>query len=124
MELQDGFLLLMQQYKALFFKNLLLSWRNKRSTFIQLFSSLFFIALIFFIQEAVEARYASSSSFKSVADPKPLVAPPIPPCEEKFYIKQPCFDFVWSGNGSARIREIARRIRVNNPGRSIPAEKV
>ncbi|KAL8465010.1 hypothetical protein ACS0TY_034479 [Phlomoides rotata] len=124
MELQNGFLLLIQQYKALFLKNLLLSWRNKRSTFIQLFSSLFFIALIFFIQEAVKSRYASSSSFKSETDPKPLVAPPIPPCEDKYFTKRPCFDFVWSGNGSARIGEIVRRIRVNNPGRSIPAEKI
>ncbi|KAI3454641.1 hypothetical protein Pfo_011304 [Paulownia fortunei] len=124
MELQRGFPLLVQQYKALFFKNLLLSWRNKRSTFLQLFSSLFFISLIFFIQKAIESRYGTSSSFENDADPKPLVAPPIPACEEKYYTKLPCFDFVWSGNDSARIREIVRRIRENNPGRPIPAEKV
>ncbi|KAK4437089.1 ABC transporter A family member 2 [Sesamum alatum] len=124
MELQRGFPLLVQQYKALFFKNLLLSWRNKRSTFLQLFSSLFFIFLIFCIQKAVESRYGSSSSFESDTDPKPLVAPPIPPCEEKYYTKLPCFDFVWSGNDSARIGEIVRRIRVNNPGRPIPEDKV
>lgn len=124
MELQRGFRLLRQQFKALFFKNLLLAWRNKRSTFLQLFSSLFFIALIFFIQKATESRFASSSSFKNNVDPKPLVALPIPPCEDKFYTKLPCFDFVWSGNGSARIREIVRRISANNPGRPIPEDKV
>ncbi|KAK6117970.1 hypothetical protein DH2020_048285 [Rehmannia glutinosa] len=124
MELQRGFPLLVQQYKALLFKNLLLSWRNKRSTFLQLFSSLFFILLIFLIQEAIESRYGSSSSFQTDTDPRPLVAPPIPACEEKFYTKLPCFDFVWSGNDSARIREIVRRIRENNLGRPIPAEKV
>lgn len=124
MELQSGFRLLRQQFKALFFKNLLLAWRNKRSTFLQLFSSLFFIALIFFIQKATESRFASSSSFKNNVDPKPLVAPPIPPCEDKYYTKLPCFDFVWSGNGSARIREIVRRISANNPGRPIPEDKV
>ncbi|CAA3030737.1 ABC transporter A family member 2-like [Olea europaea subsp. europaea] len=124
MELQRGFPLLIQQYKALLFKNLLLSWRNKRSTFLQLFSSVFFIFIIFCIQKAVESSYASSSSSKSINDPEPLIFPPIPPCEEKFYSKLPCFDFVWSGNDSARIGEIVRRIRENNPGRSIPSDKV
>ncbi|KAG8379146.1 hypothetical protein BUALT_Bualt07G0057800 [Buddleja alternifolia] len=123
MELQRGFPLLIQQYKALFFKNLLLSWRNKRSTFLQLFSSLFFIFLIFCIQRAVESRFSSSSSFDNEIDPKPLVAPPIPPCEEKYYTRLPCFDFVWSGSDSARIRDIVRRIRENNPGRLIPEGK-
>ncbi|KAK6123307.1 hypothetical protein DH2020_042958 [Rehmannia glutinosa] len=123
-ELQRGFPLLLQQYKALILKNLLLSWRNKRSTFLQLFSSLFFLLLIFLIQQATVSRYGSSSYFKTVTDPKPLVAPPIPACEEKHYTRLPCFDFVWSGNGSARIREIVRRIRENNPGRPIPLEKV
>ncbi|GFP99357.1 ABC transporter a family member 2 [Phtheirospermum japonicum] len=124
MELQRGVPLLAQQYKALFVKNLLLSWRNKRATFLQLFSSLFFILLIFLIQKAIESSYSSSSSFERVTDPQPLVAPPIPPCEDKFYTRLPCFDFVWSGNSSARITEIVRRIRENNPGRPIPAEKV
>ncbi|KAK6117971.1 hypothetical protein DH2020_048286 [Rehmannia glutinosa] len=123
-ELQRGFPLLLQQYKALILKNLLLSWRNKRSTFLQLFSSLFFLLLIFLIQQATVSRYGSSSYFKTVTDPKPLVAPPIPACEEKHYTRLPCFDFVWSGNDSARIREIVRRIRENNPGRPIPLEKV
>ncbi|KAL2492909.1 ABC transporter A family member 2 [Abeliophyllum distichum] len=124
MELQRGFPLIIQQYKALLFKNLLISWRNKRSTFLQLFSSLFFIFIIFCIQKAIESRYSSSSSFKSINDPEPLISPPIPPCEEKFYSKLPCFDFVWSGNDSARIGEIVRRIRENNPGRSISSDKV
>ncbi|KAL3640608.1 ATP-binding cassette sub- A member 2 [Castilleja foliolosa] len=124
MELQRGFALLGQQYKALFAKNLLLSWRNKRATFLQLFSSLLFILLIFLIQQAIESSYSSSSSFESVTDPEPLVAPPIPPCEDKFYSRLPCFDFVWSGNNSPRITEIVRRIRENNPGRPIPAQKV
>ncbi|KAK6123285.1 hypothetical protein DH2020_042962 [Rehmannia glutinosa] len=123
-ELQRGFPLLLQQYKALILKNLLLSWRNKRSTFLQLFSSLFFLLLIFLIQQATVSRYGSSSYFQTVTDPKPLVAPPIPACEEKHYTRLPCFDFVWSGNDSARIREIVRRIRENNPGRPIPLEKV
>ncbi|KAI4374544.1 hypothetical protein MLD38_012526 [Melastoma candidum] len=119
-----GFRLLSQQYGALLRKNLLLSWRNKRATFLQLFSSFFFIFLIFCIQKAIDARFSSSSSYIAVTDPKPLVDPPIPPCEDKFFIRTPCFDFVWSGNTSSRIRNVIDAIVRNNPGRPIPSDKV
>ncbi|XAR50078.1 Sulfate-transporting ATPase [Bertholletia excelsa] len=124
MELRRGFPLLLQQFKALFIKNLLLSWRHRRSTILQLFSSLFFIFLIFCIQKAIEARYKSTTSYENVFDPKPLISPPIPPCEDKFFVKLPCFDFVWSGNESTRIASIVSKIQANNPGRPIPANKV
>ncbi|KAG6632961.1 hypothetical protein I3843_12G015800 [Carya illinoinensis] len=124
MNLRRGFPLLFQQYTALLKKNLLLSWRNKRATFLQLFSSFFFVFLIFCIQEAIQARYSTSTSYKSVPDPKPLVSPPIPPCEDKFYTKLPCFDFLWSGNETAAARTIVDGIMANNPGRPIPSTKV
>ncbi|THG01293.1 hypothetical protein TEA_028211 [Camellia sinensis var. sinensis] len=123
MELQRGFPLLLQQFKALFTKNIILSWRSKRSTFLQLFSSLFFIFLIFCIQKAMDARFSSTSTYKHVFDPKPIVSPPIPPCEDKYYVKLPCFDFVWSGNDSAKIGSIVTRIMTNNPGRPIASDK-
>lgn len=124
MNTRSGLALLVQQYRALLRKSLLLSWRNRRATLLQLFSSLVFIFLIFCIQKAIEARFASSSDYKSVADPSPLVSPPIPPCDLKNFVKLPCFDFVWSGNDSARIRSIVAAIRANNPGRPIPSTKV
>ncbi|KAF5734706.1 ABC transporter A family member 2-like [Tripterygium wilfordii] len=122
--LRKGFPLLIQQFTALFKKNFLLSWRNKPATFLQLFSSLFFIFLIFCIQEAIKARYATTTAYKSVTNPKLLAAFPIPPCEEKYYVKLPCFDFVWSGNGSAKVQGIVTAIMDNNPGRPIPSNKV
>ncbi|KAM2487738.1 hypothetical protein ACFX1W_039631 [Malus domestica] len=124
MALRSGFPLLFQQYKALLRKNLLISWRSKRASFIQLFASFFFIVLIFFIQEGLEARNKKSADFRSVRDPKPLVSPPIPPCERKYSVEKPCFDFVWSGNGSARISSIVSGIMANNPGRPIRPSKV
>ncbi|KAL6183259.1 hypothetical protein ACLB2K_044670 [Fragaria x ananassa] len=120
-----GFPLLLQQFKALFIKNLLLAWRNKTATFLQLFSSLFFILLIFCFQKADDIQTRSSSAYQSVTDPQPLVAQPIPPCEDKFSIKKPCYDFVWSGDqSSSRIRSIVSAIMANNPNRPIPASKV
>ncbi|EXB20714.1 ABC transporter A family member 2 [Morus notabilis] len=125
MKLQSGFPLLLQQYKALFWKNLLLSWRNKRATFLQLFASFFFFLILFFIENTMEVRFSSSTSNnRSVMDPLPLISPPIPPCEDKNYIKLPCFDFVWSGNQSARITSIVSAIMANNPRRPIPSSKV
>lgn len=123
-DLSSGFPLFQQQYRSLLKKNLLLSWRNRRATFLQLFSSFFFIFLLFCIEKGTRARFHSSMAFKSVTDPKPLVSPPIPPCEDKFYVKLPCFDFVWSGNESVRLQRIVDAIRENNPGRPIPSNKV
>ncbi|XP_013596936.1 PREDICTED: ABC transporter A family member 11 isoform X2 [Brassica oleracea var. oleracea] len=124
MILQQGLPLLYQQFTALFKKNLLLSWRNKRSTCLQLFSSFFFILVIFCIEEAMKASEASSSAYKNVTDPTLLFSPPILPCEDKFFVKLPCYDFVWSGNNSRRVTEIVSAIMANNPGRPIPTNKV
>lgn len=124
MEVQRGFPLLKQQYKALIKKNYLVAWRNKMATFLQLFASLFFIFLLFLIQRAIEARFSSSTSYKDVRDPEPLLSPPIPPCEDKNFITFPCYDFVWSGSQSPKIGQIVNGIMANNPGRSIPSSKV
>ncbi|CAL9062721.1 unnamed protein product [Musa banksii] len=124
MELNSGVPLITQQYAALLRKNFILTWRHKKSAFLQLFSSLFFIFLIFCIDKAVKSRFSSTTAYKNVHDPQPLILPPIPPCEDKFYVKTPCHDFIWSGNASARIATIVSAIMKNNPGREIPAEKV
>ncbi|KAJ4974684.1 hypothetical protein NE237_007858 [Protea cynaroides] len=122
--LQQGFPLLIQQYNALLKKNLLLSWRHKKATFMQLFSSLFFIFLIFCVNEAIKYPFSSTTNYSDITDPAPLVSPPILPCEDKFFIKTPCYDFIWSGNGSAMIQSIVSKIMTNNPGRPIPSSKV
>ncbi|CDY23800.1 BnaA01g21510D [Brassica napus] len=110
MILQQGLPLLYQHFTALFKKNLLLSWRNKRSTCLQLFSSFFFILVIFCIEEAMKASEASSSAYKNVTDPTLLFSLPILPCEDKFFVKLPCYDFVWSGNNSRRVTDIVSAI--------------
>ncbi|CAL5444792.1 unnamed protein product [Camellia sinensis] len=117
MELQSGLGLLIQQYKALL-KNIILSWRNRRSTIAQLLSPFFFVFLLYAISQAL------ANQPNSVYDPQPLLVPPIPPCEDKFFITLPCFDFAWSGNDTALIVSIVDRIMNNNPARPIPPNKV
>lgn len=124
MDTLTGFPLLFQQFKALFKKNFLLSWKHKTATFLQLFSSLFFILLMFIIKLAIDARFSSSTDYTTVRDPRSLVSPSIPPCEDKFYVDIPCIDFVWSGNDSVRVQRIVSAIMQNNPGRAIPSNKV
>ncbi|WOL00343.1 ABC transporter A family member 2 isoform X1 [Canna indica] len=124
MELKSGLPLAAQQYEALLRKNVILTWRHKKSAALQLFSSLFFIFLIFCIDKAVKSRFSSTTAYSNVRDPKPIVEPPIPPCEDKFFINTPCYDFLWSGNGSTRVASIVSAIMRNNPGRKIPGEKV
>ena len=124
MTLREGMPLLYQQFIALFKKNLLLSWRNKSATCLHLFSSFFFIFLIFCSQEAMKASDVSSSADVNITDPKALASHPIPPCDDKFNTKFPCYDFVWSGNQSRRVSDIVSAIMANNPGRPIPTNKV
>ncbi|KAJ4824170.1 ATP-binding cassette sub- A member 2 [Turnera subulata] len=124
MELQKGLPLLGQQFVALFRKNLLLSWRNKTATCLQLFSSLFFLFLLFCIDKAFNSHGDNTTGFKTVRDPPALYQPPIRRCEDKFYVKLPCYDFVWSGNESSRVNDIVTRMMANNPGRPIPDTKV
>lgn len=124
MEIHRGIPLLFQQFKALSKKNALLSWRHKSATSLQLFSSLVFILLMFCIQKAIEAQFQNTTYFENVLDPNPIVSPSIPPCEDKFFIKLPCFDFLYSGNSSSNVNLIVSRILANNPNRPIPSSKV
>lgn len=125
MELLSGIPLLIQQFRALFVKNYLLSWRHKRATLLFLLSPIFFMFLLFCIQKAIDARFSYTTAFDNVFDPETLSSFPIPPCENnKFFTKLPCFDFLWSGNDSQRITNIVQKIMDNNPGRPIPSHKV
>ncbi|CAL9114056.1 unnamed protein product [Musa textilis] len=124
MELKSGLPLMVQQYKALLRKNAILSWRHKKSASLRLFSSLFFIFLVFWMDKAIKSRFSTTTAYINVHNPEPLVDPPIPPCEDKFFVKTPCYDFLWSGNDSARVADIVSAIMKNNPGREIPTDKV
>ncbi|KAJ1494898.1 hypothetical protein T484DRAFT_1763960 [Baffinella frigidus] len=54
--------------------------RNRVSTFLRLFASLFFILLIFLVNEGIKSRTASLSSFKDLPTPPRNVISGIPEC--------------------------------------------
>lgn len=116
-----GWHLFLQQIFALLVKNLLLAWRNRAATVLQLFSSFFFIFLLFALERAVKT-FENAAGFKNggtAQNPKPIYLPPIPPCTSGYFMKPDCYDFIWSGNKSATIRDLVRNITLNNPGRPI-----
>ena len=59
-----------RQTLALLTKNFILARRNRFSTFLRLFASLFFILLIFLVNEGIKSRTASLSSYKDLTDPE------------------------------------------------------
>ncbi|MCL7043833.1 hypothetical protein MKW94_026562 [Papaver nudicaule] len=123
-ELSQGIPLLIQQFNALLKKNILLSWRNRKSFVGQLLSPVVFILLLVGVDKVLNSGVGSSQTI-DVYYPEPLIIdPPIPPCENKFYIQLPCYDFAWSGNQSPKIQSIVEKIMLNNPGRPIPSNKV
>ncbi|KAL3528346.1 hypothetical protein ACH5RR_007668 [Cinchona calisaya] len=97
--------------------------RNRRATFLQLFSSFFFIAFLFALKKSDNYREKNPNLSAAVHDPKAIINPAIPACEDKLIIKVPCYDFVWSGSGNQRLESIVNSIMDNNPGRIIPQNK-
>lgn len=69
-----------RQTAALLKKNFILAVRNRVSTFLRLFASLFFILLIFLVNEGIKSRTASLSSFKDLPTPPRNVISGIPEC--------------------------------------------
>lgn len=114
-----GLFLFFQQCEALLVKNAILAWRNRLATFLQLFASFFFVFLIFAVEKAVQASLSSRTEFQNIYSPTPTPIPAIRACQNAYYIKPPCYDFLYSGNESAVIRSLAYNMSVNNPGRPI-----
>lgn len=113
-----------QQCRALFYKNFLLSRRNLRATVLQLGSSLFFIFLIFCVDLSSKALQRSTTNYKNLFNPVSTVVPGIPACEDGFFIKKGCYDFIWIGSSTPRLELLVTNIRKNNPNRPIPENKV
>ena len=72
-----------RQIYALLIKNYILCYRNRTATFLRIFSSLFFILLIFLVNEGLKARYATESVFKDFKTPPRKVIEGIPACVRK-----------------------------------------
>ncbi|KAL9243221.1 hypothetical protein vseg_017134 [Gypsophila vaccaria] len=112
--------LLLQQWRALLMKNAKLASRNKRATLLQILAPFVFMFLLY----VVEKTASLSWSLPEIKSPPYRAVQGVPPCETKFYVRRPCYDFVWSGNSSRRAHEVVSRVMSNNFGRPISPSKV
>jgi hypothetical protein len=76
------------------------------------------------VAKAIDAQNKGKTAFKSVRNPEPFLIPGLPACETGYYIKQPCYDFVYAPDNLSSVNSIVQSMRAQNPGRTIPPEKV
>jgi hypothetical protein len=69
-----------RQVLALTRKNMVLAYRNRTATFLRIFSSFFFILLIFLVNEALKGRFAKDPYYKDFPDPPREIIDGIPAC--------------------------------------------
>ncbi|PSC73682.1 ABC transporter A family member 2 [Micractinium conductrix] len=121
------------QFAALTKKNLLVNWRNLRSTVLRVLAPLFFMLLLFLTDVALTADNPKRPYAVSNRSPEVDAVAPIPPCESDFYARTPCWDFFWTApNGTAQqlaayetVRDVVvPHIMAANPGRPISPDQV
>jgi hypothetical protein len=72
-----------RQIFALTRKNFILAYRNRTATFLRIFSSFFFILLIFLVNEGLKARFAIDPFYKDYPEPPRQPIEGIPACTPK-----------------------------------------
>jgi hypothetical protein len=83
-----------RQILALTKKNFLLAYRNRTATFLRIFSSCFFILLIFLVNEGLMSRYAAEPYFRDYPSPPSQKIDGIPLCTPKYGMRT-CLTFVY-----------------------------
>jgi hypothetical protein len=84
-----------RQIFALMRKNFILAYRNRTATFLRIFSSFFFILLIFLVNEGLKARFAIDPYYKDYPQPPREPIEGIPACTPKAGAKV-CNTFVYT----------------------------
>ena len=80
---------------ALLQKNFILAYRNRTATFLRVFSSFFFILLIYLVNIGLKARFSADSYFRDYPDPPRTVVQGIPSCVKKSGVSSACVTFAY-----------------------------
>ena len=83
------------QTLALLKKNCILAQRNKTSSFLRIFSPVFFILLIFLVNEGLKARFAIETFFRDLPNPTSEQIQAIPSCTPMYGMSD-CVTFVYT----------------------------
>jgi hypothetical protein len=84
-----------RQIMALTRKNFILAYRNRTATFLRIFSSFFFVLLIFLVNIGLKARFSADPYFKDFPSPPRTVIPGIPDCISKTGVTS-CITFAYA----------------------------
>ncbi|EFN57675.1 hypothetical protein CHLNCDRAFT_57211 [Chlorella variabilis] len=113
------------QFAALFWKNLLVNWRNFRATLLRVMAPLFFMLLLYLTDVAISADNPKQPYAISNLDPAVDAVTAIPACETSMYMRPGgCWDMFYTPNNSATAQAIVQYMQASNPGRPIPGDKV
>uniref|UniRef100_A0A383W084 ABC transporter domain-containing protein n=1 Tax=Tetradesmus obliquus TaxID=3088 RepID=A0A383W084_TETOB len=114
-----------QQFAALFYKNVLVAWRSRRTTAIRLLAPFLFLLLALVVALALNANNALQERFVATPNAAPEAIASIPSCHEDLHIgfSKPCIDFVYSPNNDTTVNRIVQAIMATNEP-PIPADKV
>ena len=90
----------LQQFRALFWKNVLVSWRNWKATLVRLAAPFIFLLLVWLIDKALQANERATEDTKIRRHPEAEAVTDIPRCEEDLYIRGNCLSFLYSVTAS------------------------
>jgi ABC-type multidrug transport system permease subunit len=113
------------QFSALFYKNVLVNWRNLRATLLRVLAPFFFMLLLYLTDLAIRADNPKQPYALNNPDPSVEAVGAIPPCESGVYIRPgACWDLFYTPNTSATAQELVQAIQAGNAGRPIPDDRV
>ncbi len=76
----------LQQFFALYQKNFLVSWRNRRATLLRLLAPFLFLILALIIDKSTQANNRTSQFYSDIQNPAPQKIGQIPKCSTDLYI--------------------------------------
>ncbi|KXZ51812.1 hypothetical protein GPECTOR_11g253 [Gonium pectorale] len=106
-----------QQFCALYRKNALVAWRNRRATALRIFAPFLFLLLALLIDRALQANDSNNTAFQNVVSPKPEGIGGIPRCSEDIFIGEgrACKEVLYQPSPDPVIDAIMAKVRANNP---------
>ncbi|KAL4859820.1 ABC transporter A family member 2 [Chlorella vulgaris] len=113
------------QFAALFWKNLLVNWRNLRATVLRILAPLFFMLLLWLTDVAISADNPKQPYAIANTSPAIDLVAAIPACDTNVNVRPgQCWDMFYTPNTSAAAQGVIQFMQANNPGRPISDDRV
>lgn len=80
--------------------------------------------LIWLVGRAVQLSAEYTAANDDVKAPRLDAVSSIPSCSANIFLRDGCYDFVYTPTGDPIVEQVVASMRLNNPGRIIPPERV